>query len=102
VIGKILATRTVYFTKPKDLDLEKSDFNYKVNNTDNGYEIIITSRNLVKNCYLELPIEGLFTDNYFDVIPGIEKRIEFISNCTKEDIGEKIKFTSLNTIKKAQ
>jgi hypothetical protein len=48
--------------------------------------------------YLELPIEGFFADNYFDVLPGIEKRIEFISNCKKEEIGEKMKFTSLNTI----
>ena len=96
---KTLATRTIYFEKPKDLQLENPDFNYEVNNINGGYEIVLKSKNLVKNLYLELPMEGIFTDNYFDLIPGIEKRVKFISICTSEEINKMIRIKSLNIVR---
>lgn len=100
--NKVLATRVVYFEKPKDLLLENSDFEYLVAKIANGYEITLTTKNLIKNIYLDLPFEGFFTDNYFDIIPGIEKKINFITEQKNIDFNKKLKYKSLNSVVKSK
>ena len=50
----------------------------KVLKTKNGFEIIIHSDNLAKNIYLFADgLEGRFSDNYFDLLPGQSVKIKF-------------------------
>jgi beta-mannosidase len=96
--GKMLATRTVFFEKPKDLKLESPQLDFTVKKINTGYEITITSKNLIKNLFLELPFDGFFTENFFDVIPGIPKKVLFESKNRNIDITNKLKYNSLNTV----
>ncbi|MBL0340174.1 MAG: hypothetical protein IPP71_04175 [Bacteroidetes bacterium] len=46
--------------------------------TASGAEIKIASNTLVKNLFLEFEnIDGTFSDNYFDLLPGVEKIVLF-------------------------
>jgi len=96
--NKILVSRKVYFEKPKDLNLEKEDIHFNFSEIPDGYEISLTSQTLIKNIFLEMPYDGIFSDNYFDIVPGIEKKIKFITKQKEIDIGRELKYKCLNNI----
>ena len=75
------------FVKPKHFLFKNPDIKAEVTEKENGYLISLTSKALAK--YVELQIEGedvIFTDNYFDLVPGNKKVIE-----VKKDTLTKIK-----------
>lgn len=74
---RVIDTRTVLFEKPKDLDLNKKTYYVKYNKIKGGYEIILKSTVLIKSLCIEPLAEGELTENFFDLIPGKEKRIIF-------------------------
>jgi beta-mannosidase len=90
--------RVVYFEKPKDLELHKININFRFKSIENGYQLILKSTTLIKNLQCELPVEGFWNDNYFDLIPGNEKIITFKTNEKIKNIESQLKFTSLNQI----
>lgn len=93
---KPITSANYYFDKIKDLKLPKLDISHRAYKTNKGYQIEIYSKNLVKNLYIELNVtKGRFSDNYFDMLPGEVKVIDFI---TKEsiDINKKITFYTIN------
>jgi len=66
-----------YFVKPKHLNLIPSDIKIDINDM----QITLTASTLAKNVYLSTgDIQGHFSDNYFDLIPGKSKTIIFSSN----------------------
>ncbi|MDX1463548.1 MAG: glycoside hydrolase family 2 protein, partial [Marinirhabdus sp.] len=71
--------RTVYyFAKPKDLDLPK--YQIEVIQTENaaGVAISLTTRTLQKDVFFTADVPGHFDDNYFDLLPGEQKKILFV------------------------
>jgi len=76
---KILATKTYFFTHPKNLSLIKPTITSSVEKKNSVWVVTVKSDKLAKDLYLNFPgIEGFFSDNYFDLIPGKEKIITFI------------------------
>ncbi len=75
--GKGLTSNLFYFTHPKELKLQDANINV-VFEESNGAKIInVSTDNLAKAVYLNIPNqEVFFSDNFFDLIPGEAKKIE--------------------------
>ena len=74
-----------YFTKPEDLNLRKTIINMEVKKENNEYLILLTSEKLAKAVCLSCTMDGVFSDNYFDLLPGEEKTIRFTSDRTNDE-----------------
>ena len=93
---KTLTTSTYFFTKFKNLNLEKPDIQISAKAVDNGYELDMTSNKYAKDVYLRCPkVKGFFSDNYFDLFPGKAKKIIFNTEHEIENIIKKLKVVSL-------
>jgi len=69
-VGK-LVEKTYFFTQPKNLELTKPNIISTVEKKNEEWVVTLKSDVLVKNIYLNFPrIEGFFSDNYFDMLPG--------------------------------
>ncbi len=84
---KMLSKEVFYFKYPKDLILPNVDLKVKKKNIENGVELVLTSKTLVKDLFIETPVQGArFTDNFFDLLPGEKKIIRI----THETSGKQI------------
>jgi beta-mannosidase len=77
--GKIHAHDLHYFTPVKNLDLPKNHgLTFSVENQGLVYVVKLTSPKLAKNVYLDFPqVEGFFSKNYMDILPGEELTVYF-------------------------
>jgi len=82
---KLLCDGQYYFTKPKDLNLYETVINIDVKNDSNEYTITLTSEKLAKAVCLSCTLNGFFSDNYFDLLPGEEKTVRFTSDQTNDE-----------------
>ena len=71
------AGNVFYFAPAKDLDFPRPGISRAVTRTDGGYRVTLTSEYLARNVFLSCDIDGFFTDNYFDVLPGETVRVDF-------------------------
>ena len=86
-----------YFVKPKDLDLPISKIEYTVKKDSENFIIRLKSDVFAKNIQISTNIEGVLSDNYFDLLAGKEKLIYF----TPKQKGKlKIELRTLNNIYK--
>ncbi len=86
---RILTDNSFLFKEPKDLDLQKPDIRITASRNEEGYAIALTSDKFAKDVYLSFDSHpGFFTDNYFDLLPGETKSVEFK---TKDDLGDIVK-----------
>jgi beta-mannosidase len=76
--GTTLSSNTVFFAPAKHLKLPKPNIDVAVAKSAEGVTISLQSGELAKNVYLSADnIEGFFTDNYFNLIPGRKVEIAF-------------------------
>jgi beta-mannosidase len=77
--SKVHARDLHYFTPVKELDLPKNHgLECTIENNGLVYIIKLTSAKLAKNVYLDFPeVEGFFSENYMDIIPGEELMVYF-------------------------
>lgn len=69
-----------YYVAPKELILpEGADISLKTEKLDNGkYNILLSCDVLAKNVFVEAEnTDGFFSDNYFDMLPGREYKINY-------------------------
>jgi len=91
----LMAKKTYFFTQPKNLTLTKPNIVTKVEKKNSLWVVSLKTDYLAKDLYLNFPgIEGFFSDNYFDLIPGKERIITFIPK-DKKLSPIKIELTSL-------
>jgi beta-mannosidase len=96
ISGKDIITENIIYLKyPKDLSLEKPDIKMNIVKSIGGYEIELNSNKLAKDVYLSLDQECFITDNYFDLLPGVTKKIEIKTQTDISDLKNKIKIVSL-------
>ncbi|MBN2348071.1 MAG: glycoside hydrolase family 2 protein, partial [Bacteroidales bacterium] len=96
--NQILSDNIMYFKSPKDLELPEPTIVTEIETQKNGFSIKLKTDKLAKNVYLTIPdMDGFFSDNYFDLLPGYEKTVEF--NCdsklTLDEFKEKLNVVSL-------
>ena len=94
---KEISNNIYYLTKFKDIILTKPLIEYEINELINTFEVSLTSKNLVKNVFVDIASSQNFSDNYFDMIPGKEYKISINKeeSLTLDDIKRKINFLSL-------
>ena len=91
----VRATNVCYFVPPKDLKLEKAPIDITTTETQDGYMVDLYTTKLAKGVYLSTPVTGEFSDNYFDLLPFEEKRIQFFTNERHDNFQDTIKVISL-------
>ena len=75
---EVIAEKNYFFTQPKNLNLTKPVITSTVDKQDKNWLITLKTDVLAKNVYLNFDgIEGFFSDNYFDLVPGMEHKIVF-------------------------
>jgi beta-mannosidase len=90
-----------YLCKPRELTLKKADLIIETSQKDGRIILNIKSNYLVKDLELSTDVKGNFSDNYFDVLPGINYQITFDSQSSLEEFNKTFKYKSLiDTYKK--
>jgi beta-mannosidase len=84
-----------YFVEPRLLDLERPDVAVRVRRVEEGYSIECISARLVKNLYLQIDEEGFFTGNFFDLLPGENYTVMFLTDYDVKDLTQKLIVSSL-------
>ncbi|MCD4730079.1 MAG: hypothetical protein K8R74_05740 [Bacteroidales bacterium] len=92
---KILASNIYYFLLVKDLQLPEPGIQKEIIKIEKGYQIILKTDKLAKNVFLSVDGEGFFSDNYFDLLPGEEKRITYIPEQATGSFEKELKVISL-------
>ena len=83
--GKVLSEVIHYFSYPKDQELPEAKVSYKVKTFDGKCEVILSAKQLARDIFVEIPIQGAkFTDNFFDLLPGQTKKITITSDKIKK------------------
>ncbi|MBL7828038.1 MAG: glycoside hydrolase family 2 protein [Saprospiraceae bacterium] len=75
--GKTVYRRLFYPVSPKKMALSKTDVNLKVEQVNDGYQITLSADRLAKNVMISTEVDGFFSDNYFDLLPGERKTVLF-------------------------
>lgn len=68
-----------YFVPSKDLALQPANINVSGGADENGVHLVLESDVLTKQVWLSSDVEGVFSDNFFDLIPGIPVKVQFTS-----------------------
>lgn len=74
---QVLSSRPYYFTKAKDLKLKPAIVTVTEVEGSGGTRFTVTADSLAKQVCLRAEHEGRFTDNFFDVVPGLPVEVEF-------------------------
>lgn len=84
--GEILSEEIYYFNYAKDQDLPKADIRYKVKQQDGKYEVTLSSKQLARDVFIEIPVQGArFSDNFFDLLPGQTKKVVITADQLKKN-----------------
>jgi beta-mannosidase len=97
-----IARKIYYFVPPKLLELPDYQLDITVEEVNNHYEItIVGDGTLVKNLYLytEPEIEGVFSDNFFDLLPNESKTLTFKPINPVSEFQKQLKTLSLKEAK---
>ncbi|MFK7806879.1 MAG: glycoside hydrolase family 2 protein [Saprospiraceae bacterium] len=74
----------VFLVPPKDLNLTQPKLKTAVTKSSKGYTIKLETDVLAKSVYLSTTTDGWFSENFFDMMAGEVKEIEFIPNQEEE------------------
>ena len=94
----IIAEQYYFFTSEKNLNLSKPKIDINFFLIENGYAIELKSDKLAKNVYITTKEEGIFEDNFFDIISGDNKVLKFYTDKNIDKIEEKFKIISFYDI----
>ena len=75
--GQLVDSKAFYFVKAKEQNLAKANIRIKEVEGSGGTAFTLESDVLAKQVWLSAEREGMFTDNFFDLIPGVAKTVEF-------------------------
>jgi beta-mannosidase len=96
--GKLVSRNEHFFQSYKNLLLPRSQISAEAVRTRAGFRISLSSDKLARAVYLSMPnYAGFFSDNYFDLIPGIKVEVEFRTGrpVTVTDFQRRLKIHSM-------
>ena len=95
--GEILSTNTLFFKPFKELILPKPILTHSITKLKDGFDILVSTDKLAKNVYLQIGDEtGFFSDNYFDLLPGQQVKIQLKTSMTEEKLKEVLTLRTLD------
>lgn len=74
---KVLERKEHYFARAKDIPLSKPVITVTEVPGSSGQSFTLSSDVLARGVHLTVEEEGIFSDNYFDLLPGEPKTVEF-------------------------
>lgn len=78
--GHKVAEEVYFFEPTKNLNLPQASVSYKVKQRNGSCELTLTSSQLAKDVFIQVPIQGArFSDNFFDLLPGETKKVTISS-----------------------
>jgi len=96
--GKPVSSNRVFFRPFKELQLPAPHVTTDAAKTRDGFTVTLKSDKFARDVYLSAEgLDGYFTDNYFDLIPGREVTVEFRARRTvsPEEFRAKLKTRTL-------
>ncbi len=97
-IGGKIVSQNEYFFKPfKEMEFAKPEIKTEISATEDGFKISLSTDKTAKDVHLSGFTEGFFADNYFSLIPGRNREIEFraTQKMSAEEFRKKLKIRSL-------
>ncbi|MEN1984760.1 beta-mannosidase [Paenibacillus hubeiensis] len=76
-----------YFAASKDIALQPANLRVTEVQEADGHYLVLDSDVLAKQVWISSENEGVFTDNFFDVIPGIPVKVKFVSRAELQGAG---------------
>jgi beta-mannosidase len=93
---KLIDTDLHYFVKPKNLKLLDPQIKTEISEKGDLVEISLKATNLAKNVFLHAEgINGQFSDNYFDILPGQEVTVSIPRRDVTSDLKSTLKILNL-------
>ncbi|WP_221802033.1 beta-mannosidase [Paenibacillus typhae] len=78
VDGALVERKEHYFAEAKELKLEQPALTVAEVPGSGGLSFTVSSDVLARGVYLTAEQEGIFSDNFFDLLPGEEKTVQFL------------------------
>jgi len=75
--GKLIDSKEYYFVKAKEQKLASAVIRISEVEGSNGTSFALETDVLAKQVWITAEQEGMFTDNFFDLIPGVAKIVDF-------------------------
>lgn len=95
----VVAENSAFLVPQKELKLRCAALNPKVSRDGDGWIVSLESSTLVKNIMLTFSnINGHFSDNFFDLLPGRPVRIRFTPGDNPDEISRNLKLLCLNNL----
>ena len=94
IIG-IRSAKMYYFVPLKDLALQKPAIETKVTEEEEGYMIEVSTNTQALYVRLSTDLAGEFSDNYFDLVPNLNRKILFRTKVRDPEFRKKLKILSL-------
>lgn len=77
---QILSDEVYYPVYPKYQQLPQAKISCKKTRKGGGYELTLKSSQLARDVFIEIPVQGVrFSDNFFDLLPGVTRKITVTS-----------------------
>lgn len=84
--NQLLHTEIAYFVSATELPLQQPNIQVVETEVDGVIAYELTTDVLARQVWLNTASEGIFSDNFFDLIPGVTKTIQFKQLQTLEDV----------------
>lgn len=95
--NNVIAENEMYFLPVKELALIEPEITHRVTKTNKGYKVLVSTKNLAKSVFLELDKTiGNFSENYFDLMPGESKVVEYVTKENIYDFEKKLKIYTVD------
>lgn len=93
-------TNIAYACRQKYMEYSKPQFSIDIQPAEGGFDVTIGSDIFARGVFLSLDgIENFFSDNYFDILPGDERKIRVNTSISYNDFIKQLKVNSIgNTI----
>lgn len=91
-------TNIAYACRQKYMDYAKPRFSVKVEPADDGFDVIVGTDVFARGVFLSIDgIENFFSDNYFDILPGCERKIRVNTSISRDEFVKQLKINSIGS-----
>ena len=91
-------TNIAYACRQKYMDYAKPRFSVKVEPADDGFDVTVGTDVFARGVFLSIDgIDNFFSDNYFDILPGCERKIRVNTSISHDEFVKQLKINSIGS-----